>query len=200
MQIKIEATHQLAARRKRICAAKYLLVVACCWMLQGCLPLFVAAGAGAGYLAADKKAARKVDRFFQDLIKSSRTSSRRIAGVKKSGKHKQGAGPAVRLHESSLKPSTVAKGDSVTAVIIYGVAGSGAPEKDVTVVERKELWFNNKCVAVLQDESVSRENGTWKSRLVFKVPKSASKGTYTVKQVIGFNGQEKRSKKKFTVL
>ena len=199
MHITVKATSPQTVQSKRILAAKYLLVVACCWLLQGCIPLFVAAGAGAGYLAADKKAARKVDRFLQDLLKSSRTSSSRISGARKSGKDEKGVAPSVRLQETSLKPSTVSKGDSVTAVVVYGVVG-GAAEEGVTVVERKELWFNNKRLAVLQDESVSRENGIWKSRLVFKVPKSASKGTYVVKQVISCRGKEKRSQKKFTVI
>ena len=131
MHITVKATSPQTVQSKRILAAKYLLVVACCWLLQGCIPLFVAAGAGAGYLAADKKAARKVDRFLQDLLKSSRTSSSRISGARKSGKDEKGVAPSVRLQETSLKPSTVSKGDSVTAVVVYGVVG-GAAEEGVT--------------------------------------------------------------------
>jgi hypothetical protein len=43
----------------------------------------------------------------------------------------------------------------------------GGPSEGLTVTEKKELWFNEKRLTVLQDESVSRKNGTWKSRLLF---------------------------------
>jgi hypothetical protein len=182
---------------------QYFLVALCCslLLLQGCIPLFLAAGAGAGYLAADKKAARKVERFFKDLGKSSRRSSRKISGSRQTEKkyrYKKGSAPAVRLQETSLKPSTVTRGEHVTIVIIYGVMGG--PARGLTVTEKKELWFNNKRLTVLQDEAVTRKNGTWKSRLVFKVPESAGKGIYTVKQVIAFKGKTKQSSRSFKVL
>lgn len=171
------------------------------FLLQGCLPLFVAAGAGAGYLAADKQAAHNVDKFFQDLGRSIKTSSHRLySGGKsqKSSRPNQGSSPSVHLQKASLSPANAAQGSSITAVTIYDV--SGRDSEELTVVERKELWFNNKRIAVLQDEAVSRESGTWKSRLVFKVPDSAKKGTYTVKQIISFNDKEQKSQKQFNVL
>ena len=184
-------------------AARCFLVAVCSGLLllQGCVPLIVAAGAGAGYLVADKKAARKVDKFLKDLWKTSSTSARRISGTmqtEKKYKYKKGSEPTVRLQETSLKPSTVARGESITIIVIYGVMGS--PSGGLTITEKKELWFNEKRLTVLQDESVSRENGTWKSRLVFKVPESADKGTYTVKQSIVSKGKKNKSEKKFTVL
>ncbi|MEA2116760.1 MAG: hypothetical protein U9P36_15460 [Thermodesulfobacteriota bacterium] len=184
-------------------AARCFLVAACSGLLllQGCAPLILAVGAGAGYLVADKKAARKVDRFFKDLWKTSSTSARRISGTrktKKKYKYKQGSEPTVRLQETSLRPSTVARGESITVVVIYGVMGG--PSGGLIVTEKKELWFNTKRLTVLQDESVTRENGTWKSRLVFKVPESADKGTYTVKQSIVFKGKKSKSEKKFKLL
>ncbi|NOQ46283.1 MAG: hypothetical protein GQ559_06380 [Desulfobulbaceae bacterium] len=203
MRIVVKRSGRFVGKNNKISAAKCFLVAACSWLLllQGCAPMILAAGAGAGYLAADKQAARKVDKFLQDLGKSSSTSSRRISGTKQTeeeNKYKQGAGPTVRLQDSSLKPPTVARGDSITSIITYGVMGG--PSEGLTIEERRELWFNNKCLAVLQDESIFRENGTWKSRLVFKVPESASQGTYTVKQVISFKGTQQKSRKKFTVL
>ncbi len=184
-------------------AARCFLVAACSGLLllQGCVPIILAAGAGAGYLVADKKAARKVDRFLKDLWKSSSTSARRISGTRqteKKYKYKQGSEPTVRLQETSLKPSTVARGESITIIVIYGVMGG--PPAGLSVTEKKELWFNDKRLAVLQEELVSRENGTWKSRLVFKVPESADKGIYTVKQSIVSKGKKTKSQKKFTVL
>ncbi|MBW1750205.1 MAG: hypothetical protein JRJ37_05835 [Deltaproteobacteria bacterium] len=184
-------------------AARCFLVAACSGLLllQGCVPIILAAGAGAGYLVADKKAAHKVDRFLKDLWKSSSTSARRISGTRqteKKYKYKQGSEPTVRLQETSLKPSTVARGESITIIVIYGVMGG--PPAGLSVTEKKELWFNDKRLAVLQEELVSRENGTWKSRLVFKVPESADKGIYTVKQSIVSKGKKTKSQKKFTVL
>ena len=184
-------------------AARFFLVAACCAMLllQGCVPLILAAGAGAGYLVADKQAARKVDRFIRDLVHSISTTSRRISGTRQTEKkhsYKQDSGPTVRLQETSLTPTTVAKGESVTVEVIYGVMGG--PDRGLAVKEKKELWFKGKRLAVLQDESVSRENGTWKSRLVFKVPESADSGVYTVKQSIEYKATKNRSEKQFRLL
>jgi len=184
-------------------AARCFLVAACSGLLllQGCVPLILAAGAGAGYLVADKKAARKVDGFLKDLWKSTNTSARRISGTSQTEKkynYKKGSGSTVRLQETSLKPSTVARGESITIIVIYGVMGG--PPAGLSVTEKKELWFNKKRLTVLQDDSVSRKNGTWKSRLVFKVPESADKGIYTVKQSIVSKGKKNKSQKKFTVL
>ena len=191
------------AKNKKPSAVQYLLAVSCCCLLllQGCAPLILVAGAGAGYLAADKKAARKVEKFFHNLGKSSHTSSRRISGTRKTEKkykYKKGAAPSVHLQKTSLKPSSVARGENLTITVIYGVLGG--PKKGLSVREKKELWFHNQCLAVLQDESVTRINGTWKSRLVFKVPESAAQGTYTVKQSITLKGKTKKSNKKFKVL
>ncbi len=168
---------------------------------QGCLPLFVAAGAGAGYLAADKKAARKVDRFMQELGRSISTSARRIAGsrqTEKRYKYRRGSGTAVRLQKTSVTPTRVNSGDTVTGIMIYGVLG--APGKGLVVSEKRELWFGGKRLSILQNESLTRKNGTWKSRLVFKVPDSAAKGTYEVRQQVSYRGKTRSSTKKFTVL
>lgn len=187
--------------RKRI-ITRWFLATICSLMLllQGCAPLILALGAGAGYLATDKQAARKVDRFLQDLGKSIETSSRRISGNKRTEKkyrYKKGSGPTVRLQKTSLTPTTVHRGDSVTSIMIYGVLG--APADGLTVREKRELWFKNKKLSTLRDESIIRASGTWKSRLVFKVPESANNGTYFVKQQISFKGKNKTSKKKFIV-
>ena len=104
----------------------------------------------------------------------------------------------MRLQKTSLKPSDVARGKNLAITIRYDVSGGSA--KELTVTKKKELWFNNKRLAVLQDESVTRKNGTWESRLVFKVPESAAQGTYTVKQSITFKGKTKQSNKTFKVL
>ena len=203
MRIAMKQLSNYFGNKVALSAAKYFLVAACSGLLllQGCVPLILAVGAGAGYLVADKKAARKVDKFLKDLWKTSSTSSRRILGTshtEKKHKYKQGSELTIRLQETSLKPSTVARGESITIIVIYGVMGG--PSGGLTVTEKKELWFNEKRLAVLQEESVSRENGTWKSRLVFKVPESADKGIYTVKQSIVFKSKKKKSEKKFKVL
>ena len=191
------------ARKKKISVRQYFLAASCCGLLllQGCAPMILVAGAGAGYLAADKKAARKVEKFFHDLGKSSHTSSRRISGSRHTGKKhpsKKSTAASVRLQKTSLKPSDVARGKNLAITIRYDVSGGSA--KELTVTKKKELWFNNKRLAVLQDESVTRKNGTWESRLVFKFPESAAQGTYTVKQSITFKGKTKQSNKTFKVL
>ncbi|HHD62821.1 MAG TPA: hypothetical protein ENK96_00320 [Desulfobulbaceae bacterium] len=184
------------------CTAHFLLTAVCLvlLLLQGCAPLILAAGAGAGYLAVDKRAARKVDQSLRDLSKSITISSRRILGNRRTEKkyrYKRGSGSTVRLQETSLAPGTVHRGDRVTSILVYGVLG--APADGLIIREKRELWFNNKKLCTLRDESISRKNGTWKSRLVFKVPGSAANGTYIVKQQISYKGKKQRSKKEFIV-
>lgn len=178
--------------------------VCICWSLfmsQGCVPLFLAAGAGAGYMVADKKAARKVDKFLHDLGRSITTSARRISGSRPTAKkyrYKKGSGATVRLQQTSLTPRTVSRGDKVTGIMIYAILG--APTKGLVIREKRELWLKNNRLSILQNKSITRKNGTWQSRLVFKVPRAALKGTYEIKQQVFFRGKTLSATKKFTLL
>ncbi|HHB77074.1 MAG TPA: hypothetical protein ENK84_11125 [Desulfobulbus sp.] len=185
----------------RIALSFLLLPVFSLLTMQGCVPLFLAAGAGAGYIVTDKKAARKFDRFLHDLAGSITTSAHRIAGSRQTARkyrYRKGTGATVRLQKSSLEPKTVGRGDKVTGVMIYAVLG--APAKGMVVREKRELWFNGHRLSTLQNKSIRRENGTWKSRLVFKVPQSALKGTYELRQQVSFQGKTLKATRKFTLL
>ncbi len=180
------------------------LVAVICWllvMLQGCVPLFLAAGAGAGYIATDKKAAHRFDRSLHELARSITTSARRIAGAGPTARryrYRKGSGAKVRLQKCVLTPGTVHHGDKVTTVMIYAVLG--VPAKGLNIEEKRELRFKGNKISTLQNTSIRRTNGTWKSRLVFKVPQSALKGTYEVRQQISFQGKTLKTTRKFTLL
>ena len=185
----------------RIALSFWLLPACSLLTAQGCVPLFLAAGAGAGYVATNKKAAHKFDKFLHDLARSITISAHRITGYRQTAKkyrYRKGTGATVRLQKTSLGPKTVGRGDKVTAVMIYAVLG--APAKGMVVREKRELWFSGHKLSTLQNKSIRRKNGTWKSRLVFKVPQSALNGTYEVKQQISLQGKARKTTRKFTLL
>ncbi len=166
----------------------------------GCAPVFLAAGAGVGYYAGNKKAARKVDRFFHDLAASIRTSSRRTTGARQTEKRfgrDKGAGARIRLEKSVLVPARVARGEQVTTVITYAVLG--APAGGVRVEETRELWLDNRKLSLLRRETITRKNGTWESTLVFRVPRTAKPGHYRVVEHVRLGDSGLRADNGFTV-
>ncbi len=166
----------------------------------GCAPVFLAAGAGVGYYAGNKKAARKVDRFFHDLAASIRTSSRRTSGARQTEReqgYSKGSGSRIRLQGSRLVPARVARGEQVTVVITYAVMG--APAGGIRVEESRELWLGSRKLSLLRRETMTRKNGTWESSLVFRVPASAKKGRYQVVQSVRFGTSRLETRNSFTV-
>ncbi len=167
---------------------------------SGCAPVLLAAGAGAGYYAGNKKAARKVDRFFRELADSITTSSRRTSGARQTERlhgYSRGSGALVELQQSTLRPKKVARGEKVTVTITYAVMG--APQDGIRVRETRELRMGGRRLSLLRQENLTRKNGTWESTLVFRVPTTARKGTYEVLQSVRAEGTELRTRAVFTV-
>jgi hypothetical protein len=168
--------------------------------LAGCAPLFLAAGAGTGYVVTQKDGMAKVDRFFSDLEQSIRKSTRRLysqARTLKMFPAERGKGLVLKIHKESVAPATAGKGDRVTVTIQYavmGAAGSG-----VEVRERRALLFAGKELTVLSEDTTSRSNGTWENTLTFAVPASAEDGTYTVVQEVSAQGQKRTARSSFAV-
>lgn len=170
--------------------------------LGGCFPLFLAAGAGTGYVIADRESKAKVDKFFSDLERSIRKTTRRIYSedrTKKKFTAEQGNGEMVlKIHKDSVSPDKVARGERVRVTIQYAVMG--AAEAGVEIQERRALVFGSKELTLLSEDSTIRSNGTWENTLTFAVPASAEPGTYTVTQEIATKGLKRTARSSFKVL
>jgi hypothetical protein len=84
------------------------------------------------------------------------------------------------LHETTLRPDKVTRGDEITVAIVYAVAC--APESGVLIREKKALWYQGKQLKILTDANANRMDGTWESSITFRTPKSAQSGRYEVRQ------------------
>ncbi|MBM9536616.1 hypothetical protein [Desulfobulbus alkaliphilus] len=176
------------------------LCIAALFLLPGCAPLVVAAGAGAGYLVADQESRQKVDHFFQDLNKSIKKSTRRILGEQQTRKqiaHQPSAGFTLTIQQDTLTPTSVLPGERINLRVQYAIMG--APAAGIRISKQQTLFFAGKQVTVINKESTTRTNGTWENTLAFAVPKSAQPGTYTVKQEISAQGKTRSTQRTFTV-
>jgi hypothetical protein len=144
----------------------------------------------------------KVDKFFSDLERSIRKTSRRIYSeerTKKKFTSEQGDGEMVlKIDKESVSPAKVVRGERVKVTIQYAVMG--AAETGVEVQERRALVFGSKELTLLSEESATRSNGTWENTLTFAVPSSAEPGTYTVTQEIAVRGVKRTARSSFKVL
>jgi hypothetical protein len=177
-----------------------LLLIVTCFLVNGCAPLLLTAGAGAGYVATKKEPRNKVETFFDDLGRSIRHTTRKITGAPSGSRSTSTAnrgGSALKIQRSTLAPTVAYKGEQVTVTMQYAI--SGAPKKGVTVREKSSLSKGGKVLRVLKDESSRKENGTWENTLSFAVPKSATSGTYTVNLQVSAQGQVRSARRTFTV-
>lgn len=157
--------------------------------LTGCLPVIIAAGAGASYLSTTPEALAKVDAYFADIDRSiqrkfNKTSTE--SQTKKQLEYKKSQGLIIELVGYELSPKEVKPGDKVTVTIQYAVLGATS-DSGIEVEENKTLWFGDHQTAVLANDKVSRKNGTWESVLTFQVPVKVQAGKYKVKQSISSN-------------
>ncbi|MDX9835832.1 MAG: hypothetical protein RBT36_11580 [Desulfobulbus sp.] len=88
-----------------------ILLLVCGPWLSGCAaPVIIAAGAGTGYVMADDKSRRKVDRFFKDISRSVKQTTRRLTREqprkKTTAPGKQGRF-ALRINKTGLHPARV---------------------------------------------------------------------------------------------
>ena len=177
-----------------------LLLIATCFLVSGCAPLLLTAGAGAGYVATKKEPRSKVETFFDDLGRSIRQTTRKITGGSSGSRSSSAAyrgGLALKIQRSTLAPTEAYKGEQVTLTLQYTIIG--APKKGVTIREKSSLSREGKVLTVLKDESSRKENGTWENTLSFAVPKSAKPGKYSVNLQISAQGQARSARRTFTV-
>jgi len=177
------------------------LLVATLALLTGCVPLFVAVGAGTGYLVADQESRQKVDHFFRDLNRSIKKTTRKLQGDQRTGKqlssHKA-TGFMLTIQHDALSPTTVHPGERVNVSLQYAI--TGAPPAGVRVTKQQILFFEGSQLTVINNEATTKKNGTWENTLAFAVPQSAQPGTYTVTQKISAQGLTRTTRRSFTVL
>lgn len=170
-------------------------------LLAGCAaPVIIAAGAGTGYVMTDDRSRRKVDRFFQDLDRSVRQTTRRLSGDRPPRPTAVPGGKAdftLRVRKTTLQPAAVRQGATVTVTLQYAL--SGGPANGSRVEVKRRLLREGKTLTVLNTETATRENGTWENTLTFSVPDSAEPGRYAVVQEISARGVTRSTQRPFTV-
>jgi hypothetical protein len=177
-----------------------LILLVSGFLLTGCAPVIFTAGAGAGYVATHEEPRSKVEMFFDDLARSIRQTTRRITGGQPSQPTKAAGaatGLALKIDKSSIAPATVKPGDQVKLTLRYVI--TGAPKKGAQIREKSTLASGGKELTVLKDETVGKDNGIWENTLTFAVPASAKPGKYTITQLISAQGQNRSSRRSFTV-
>ena len=178
-----------------------VLLLACGPWLTGCAaPVIIAAGVGTGYVMTDDRSRRKVDRFFQDLSRSVKQTTRRLSGdrpARRTAVSGRTAAFTLRVRKTTLAPATVGKGATVTVTLQYALSGGPADGSRVEV--KRSLLKEGKRLTVLNTETATRENGTWENTLTFAVPDSATPGRYAVLQEISARGLTRTTQRPFTV-
>lgn len=178
-----------------------ILLLVCGPWLPGCAaPVIIAAGAGTGYVMADDKSRRKVDRFFKDISRSVKQTTRRLTREqprkKTTAPGKQGRF-ALRINKTGLHPARVHSGDTVVVTLQYTVNGGPAGGSQIEV--KRRLLKDGKEPTVLNTETATRKNGTWEDTLTFAVPDSATPGRYAVVQQISARGVKRTIQRPFMV-
>lgn len=89
------------------------------------------------------------------------------------------------VREGNVSPSVVAPGGKVQAIMEYATLGTGG---GVAVQEARVLKTQNDSVK-LDQETVTRTDGTWQNTLEFQVPSDAPAGQYRVTQKVEAQGK-----------
>lgn len=184
----------------RIKLTTVLAMVTLMPMVQGCFPAFLAAGAGAGYLVADKDAQKNLNIFLADITSSTRKKTTKIKSEGKTKKAMQqfkGGSPAFELIGCTVTPEKVQRLQQASVRLEYAILGAGSNGAEVK--ETKSLWYGKRKVARLASDTVQRTNGTWESILTFTIPASAEKGKHSIKQEVTYNQQKLQAIAHFTV-
>ncbi len=165
------------------------LLIATHLLLAGCAP------------ATFKEPLRKVDRFFHDLGRSIKQTTRKITGEQPTGKqihYQPQNGLVLKIKKAAIVPAKVKKDEQVTLTLQYVIMG--APATGLKVMEKSTLLIDGKALTVLKEDSTTKENGTWENTLTFAVPDSAKPGKYTVVTDLSAQGLARSSRRSFTVL
>ena len=132
-----------------------VLLLACGPWLTGCAaPVIIAAGVGTGYVMTDDRSRRKVDRFFQDLSRSVKQTTRRLSGdqpARRTSVSGRTAAFTLRVRKTTLAPATVGKGATVTVTLQYALSGGPADGSRVEV--KRSLLKEGKRLTVLNTET-----------------------------------------------
>lgn len=150
----------------------------------------------------------QVENFFEDLGRSISQTTRRLTGEDQGSRRPvrsrtQSQGQtanalALKVLQTSLKPVSVHPGDKVQVVLRYSIAG--APAKGIALKGKSTLLHDGKELAVLKEETSTKENGEWEDTLSFVVPSSAKPGKYMVTMRISGQGQSRSVQQSFSVL
>lgn len=150
----------------------------------------------------------QVENFFDDLGRSISQTTRRLTGEDQESRRPVRSRPqsqgqtvnalTLKVLQTSLKPVSVHPGDKVQVVLRYSIAG--APAKGIALQGKSTLLQDGKELAVLKEESATKENGEWEDTLSFVVPSSAKPGKYMVTLRISGQGQARTAQRSFTVL
>lgn len=151
----------------------------------------------------------QVENFFDDLGRSISQTTRRLTGDDQGSRRtvrsrSQGqpqtsnTALSLKVLQTSLKPVSAHPGDKVQVVLRYSIAG--APAQGLSLSEKSILLQDGKELAVLKEETGTKENGEWEDTLSFVVPSSAKPGKYMVTMRISGQGQSRSVQRSFNVL
>ena len=87
-------------------------------------------------------------------------------------------GLVIKLESASVEPSSVLPGKQVDIIATYAVM-TPKPGSEISLTEIREIWFNNELVGK-PEVQVSRQGGTYTSKVPMILPANAKKGTYKV--------------------
>lgn len=108
-------------------------------------------------------------------------------------------GKVVQVHSQSVEPSTqFHPGDVVTVRFRYIVMDPH--QYEVAVHETKSLWYHGAKKAVFEDQTITRENGTYESTISFQIATDAKKGNYVIRQDLNSGHVSDSSLAQFSVI
>ncbi len=178
-----------------------LCVLVSGWWCAGCAPVFLAAGAGGGYLLEREGAWDKVGKVFRGTEATTSTSSRKIQPEEGRSRNRAAAGQhelALKIEQNGLSARTVQAGSTMVIRLQYVLEGAASGGQELR--ERCSLSFQGHEVAVLKDDQVVRASGTWENTLTFVVPPDVEPGEYTLVQQVSGQGISQHVQRIFTVL
>lgn len=90
----------------------------------------------------------------------------------------------VKVYNEGVKvaPNRVTKGETVQASMEYAVLG--APTSGINVIEKRVLKKDGEVLTALEEESVTRTNGTWVSTVDIEVTPEVEPGNYEIAQTL----------------
>jgi hypothetical protein len=124
----------------------------------------------------DRKAEqlREIDKKAEELQERDRKAEQLQDADRRAEKKKQDERVKLFIEESSIAATNVHMGSTVKANVQYTLFASG-DARDVTITETRIL-FNHAKTMELDKREVLREQGTYRSTIIFPVPEDMPKG------------------------